>query len=78
MLGGEDAAALLRQGAASFAVGDLQEASATISRATARLDAANLDGIVRSAGVVLVVAVMVMLTLRPRRRSRPTDYTAAP
>jgi hypothetical protein len=78
LLGGEDPAALLRQGAASFAVGDLQEASATISRATARLDAANLDGIVRSAGVVLVVAVMVMLTLRPRRRSRPTDYTAAP
>jgi hypothetical protein len=78
LLGGEDPKALLKQGATSFAVGDLEEATATISRATERLDAANLDGIVRSAGVVLVVAVMVMLTLRPRRHSRPTDYTAAP
>jgi hypothetical protein len=78
LLGGEDPAALLKQAATSFAVGDLTEATAAISRATTRLDAANLDGIVRSASLVLVVAVMVMLTLRPRRHSRPTDYTAAP
>jgi hypothetical protein len=78
LLGGDDPVALLKQGATSFAVGDLEAATATISRATARLDAANLDGIVRSASAVLVGAVMVTLTLRPRRRSRPTDYTAAP
>jgi hypothetical protein len=78
LLGGEEPRLLLQQAAASFAAGDLQGATATISRTMARLDSATLNGIVRSAGAVLVGAVMVLLTLRPRRRSRPTDYTAAP
>ncbi|MDP9250500.1 MAG: hypothetical protein M3O78_03920 [Chloroflexota bacterium] len=76
LLGGEEPKTLLQEAAASFAAGDLQGATATISRTVARLNSATLDGIMRSASAVLVGAVMVVLTVRPR--SRPTDYTAAP
>ena len=78
LLGGEEPEVLLQQAAASFAAGDLSGARGTISRTMARLDSATLDGIVRSAFAVLVGAVMLVLTIWPRRRSRPTDYTAAP
>jgi hypothetical protein len=78
LLGGDDPAALLQRAASSFAAGDLSEATASISRAMARLDSATVDGIVRAASAVLVGVVMVVLTIRPRRSARPTDYTAAP
>ena len=78
LVGEEEPKALLHQAAASFASGDLQGATATISRTMARLDSATEDGIVRSASALLAVSLMVVLTIRPRRRRRPTDYTAAP
>ncbi|TMB57367.1 MAG: hypothetical protein E6J47_02630 [Chloroflexi bacterium] len=78
LLGGDDPRAVLHEAAEHFEAGDLQAATDAISRAESRMESASLDGMVRSATLLLVGAVMVVLTLRPRRRRRPTDYTAAP
>jgi hypothetical protein len=78
LLGSDDPTALLREAAARFAAGDLPEVTDAISQAESRLGSATREGVVRSATLVLVGAVMVVLTLRPRRKRRPTDYTAAP
>jgi hypothetical protein len=78
LLGSDDPMALLHEAAKRFAAGDLPAATDAISQTESRLESATLDGVVRSVTLVLVGAVMVVLTLRPRRRRRPTDYTAAP
>jgi hypothetical protein len=78
LLGSDDPTALLHVAAGRFAAGDLPAATEAISQAESRLESATLDGVVRSVTLVLVGAVMVVLTLRPRRKRRPTDYTAAP
>jgi len=77
LIGGADPGALLAAAAAAFGEGDLQGAAEDIDLASARLDRATSDALVRISAVMILIGLLGYGATRVTRRSGDDGYTAS-